>query len=170
MDNVNVKALNETVDFLKTKITDKPRVGIVLGSGLGGLVDMVSIKQEIPYADIPNFPVSTVKGHGGKLIFGMLNDVAVVLLSGRFHYYEGYDMQEVTLPVRVMKMLGADTLMVSNAARLVLPLAFGPLSAALGIAAVFWSNIGILAGAAVLTGRLPRARIQNAGQVAQSGS
>ncbi len=116
MDNLNVTALKETVDFLKTKITINPKVGIILGSGLGGLVDTVRIEQEIAYEDIPNFPVSTVKGHGGKLIFGSIHNVPVVMLSGRFHYYEGYNMQEVTFPVRIMNMLGAETLMVSNAA------------------------------------------------------
>ena len=116
MDNLNVAALKETVEFLKTKITNKPTVGIILGSGLGGLVDSVQVDTAIEYGDIPNFPVSTVKGHGGKLIFGTINRVQVVMLSGRFHYYEGYNMQEVTFPVRVMKMLGAEYLIVSNAA------------------------------------------------------
>ena len=116
MENLNVAKLNETVTYLKTQIGSTPKVGIILGSGLGGLVDSVKIEQAIEYGDIPNFPVSTVKGHGGKLIFGTINDVQVVMLSGRFHYYEGYNMQEVTFPVRVMKMLGAEYLMVSNAA------------------------------------------------------
>ena len=116
MENLNLAKLNETVSYLKSQITNAPKVGIILGSGLGGLVDEVQIEKAIEYDDIPNFPVSTVKGHGGKLIFGTIQDVQVVMLSGRFHYYEGYNMQEVTFPVRVMKMLGADFLMVSNAA------------------------------------------------------
>jgi purine-nucleoside phosphorylase len=87
-----------------------------LGSGLGGLVDELTIETSLSYEEIPNFPVSTVKGHGGKLLFGQLNGKDVVMLSGRFHYYEGYSMQEVTFPVRIMKMLGAELLMVSNAA------------------------------------------------------
>jgi purine-nucleoside phosphorylase len=115
MDNLNLGELNETVDYLKKQISNVPRVGIILGSGLGGLVDAVAIEKAIEYGDIPNFPVSTVKGHGGKLIFGTIEGVQVVMLSGRFHYYEGYNMQEVTFPVRVMKMLGAEYLMVSNA-------------------------------------------------------
>lgn len=116
MDNLNIERLNETVEHLQNIIGTKPKVGIILGSGLGGLVDAVEIEHEIVYGDIPNFPLSTVKGHGGKLIFGKINGVDVVMLSGRFHYYEGYNMQEVTFPVRVMKMLGAEYLMVSNAA------------------------------------------------------
>jgi purine-nucleoside phosphorylase len=116
MENLNVAKLTETVDFLKTKITNAPRVGIILGSGLGGLVEEVTIEHSIEYGDIPNFPVSTVEGHGGKLIFGTIQGAEVVLLSGRFHFYEGYTMQEVTFPVRVMNQLGATLLLVSNAA------------------------------------------------------
>ncbi len=116
MKNLNVEALMETVALLNSKIENKPQVGIILGSGLGGLVDEVKIEAEFPYEQIPNFPVSTVKGHGGKLIFGTIGNKQVVMLSGRFHYYEGYNMQEVTFPVRVMQQLGAELLMVSNAA------------------------------------------------------
>ena len=116
MDNINLAKLTETVDFLKKQLNNEPKVGIILGSGLGGLVDTVKIDQAIEYDQIPNFPISTVKGHSGKLIFGTINGTQVVLLSGRFHYYEGYTMQEVTFPVRVMKMLGATHLLVSNAA------------------------------------------------------
>lgn len=107
--------IQETTAFLQSKTSLKPRVGIILGSGLGGLVDAVSIELELPYSEIPNFPVSTVVGHSGKLVFGTLGGKPVVMLAGRFHYYEGYSMEEVTFPVRVMKALGADTLMVSNA-------------------------------------------------------
>ncbi len=116
MENLDVAKLRETVDYLKKQIDSTPKVGIILGSGLGGLVDAVNIEHEIQYGQIPNFPVSTVKGHGGRLIFGTIHGVSVVMLSGRFHYYEGYTMQEVTFPVRVMNMLGAEFLMVSNAA------------------------------------------------------
>lgn len=116
MDNLDVAKLKETVAFLHKQISQQPRVGIILGSGLGQLVDAVEITKKIEYDAIPNFPLSTVKGHGGKLIFGTINNVPVVMLSGRFHYYEGYDMQSVTFPVRVMNMLGAKHLMVSNAA------------------------------------------------------
>jgi purine-nucleoside phosphorylase len=116
MENLNIAKLNETVAFIQSKTTTKPVAGIILGSGLGGLVNDLIIETSLAYEDIPNFPVSTVKGHGGKLLFGSLNGKEVVMLSGRFHYYEGYTMQEVTFPVRVMKMLGAELLMVSNAA------------------------------------------------------
>jgi purine-nucleoside phosphorylase len=116
MENINLTKLNETVLFIQSKTTIKPQVGIILGSGLGGLVNELEITTSLAYEEIPNFPVSTVKGHGGKLLFGRLNGKEVVMLSGRFHYYEGYNMQEVTFPVRVMKMLGAELLMVSNAA------------------------------------------------------
>jgi purine-nucleoside phosphorylase len=116
MENINLDKLNETVQFIQSKTTCKPTAGIILGSGLGGLVDELTIETSLSYEEIPNFPVSTVKGHGGKLLFGQLNGKDVVMLSGRFHYYEGYSMQEVTFPVRIMKMLGAELLMVSNAA------------------------------------------------------
>jgi purine-nucleoside phosphorylase len=116
MDNFNMQKLNETIAFLKSKITNAPVAGIILGSGLGGLVNDLETSVSLDYNDIPNFPVSTVKGHGGKLLFGKLNGKEVVMLSGRFHYYEGYSMQEVTFPVRVMKGLGCELLMVSNAA------------------------------------------------------
>ncbi len=116
MQNVNQEKLQETVSFIQSKILAKPIAGIILGSGLGGLVNDIEVSVSLDYHDIPNFPVSTVKGHGGELLFGKVNGKEVVMLSGRFHYYEGYTMQEVTFPVRVMKMLGAELLMVSNAA------------------------------------------------------
>lgn len=116
MQNINLEKLQETVSFIQSKVNTKPYGGIILGSGLGGLVDEMQHSISLNYEDIPNFPVSTVKGHGGKLLFGQINGKEVVMLSGRFHYYEGYDMQEVTFPVRVMRMLGAEMLMVSNAA------------------------------------------------------
>ena len=89
----------------------KPTVGIILGTGLGGLVKEIEIQHEIAYGDIPHFPVSTVKGHSGKLIFGNLGGKSVVAMQGRFHYYEGYSLQEVTFPVRVMKFLGIKNLL-----------------------------------------------------------
>ncbi len=116
MQNLDQEKLQETVTFIQSKINAKPHVGIILGSGLGGLVDDIEVSVSLQYEDIPNFPVSTVKGHGGKLLFGKISGKEVVMLSGRFHYYEGYSMQEVTFPVRVMKALGAGLLMVSNAA------------------------------------------------------
>ncbi len=93
----------------------RPRTAIILGTGLGHLAEEIEIEDEFPYKDIPNFPVSTVEGHSGKLIFGRLGDKDVMALQGRFHYYEGYDMKQVTFPVRVMYELGIKTLFVSNA-------------------------------------------------------
>lgn len=94
----------------------KPIVGVVLGSGLGGFTSKVDIKYSIPYSSIDGFPVSTVQGHDGKLIFGYVEDCPVVVMKGRFHYYEGYPVTTTTLPIRVMKMLGVETLLLSNAA------------------------------------------------------
>ena len=106
----------ETVDFLKSKTNGfEPEVGIVLGSGLGGLTDVIENQIAIPYSEIVNFPVSTVKGHKGKLIFGTLNGRKVVAMQGRFHYYEGYSTAEVTFPIRVFKFLGIRLLVLSNA-------------------------------------------------------
>lgn len=105
----------ESVDFIKEKITVEPTIGIILGTGLGALVNEIEISQEIAYDEIPNFPVSTVESHSGKLIFGQLGGKSVVAMQGRFHYYEGYDFQQVTFPVRVMKLLGIEKLFVSNA-------------------------------------------------------
>jgi purine-nucleoside phosphorylase len=106
----------ETADFINLKIKHQPEIGIILGSGLGGLGNKIKNPIFIKYSDIPNFPVSTVEGHSGQLIFGELGGKQVVAMQGRFHYYEGYDMKFVTFPVRVMKFLGADKLIVSNAA------------------------------------------------------
>lgn len=108
--------IQETAAFIKAKIDSKPEVGVILGSGLGGLIDLVQVEAMISYGDIPHFPVSTVKGHSGKLIFGKIGKKQVMMMGGRFHYYEGYDMEQITFPVRVMKALGVHTLMVSNAA------------------------------------------------------
>ena len=105
----------ETADFIKSKINKMPKTGIILGTGLGNLVTQITDKVEIPYEIIPNFPISTVEGHSGKLIFGKLGDVDVLAMQGRFHFYEGYDMKQVTFPVRVMKALGIENLLVSNA-------------------------------------------------------
>jgi len=108
--------ISETASYINEKISATPVIGIILGSGLGGLVDIVEIEKEINYELIPNFPVSTVQGHSGKLVFGRLGNKQVMLMAGRFHYYEGYDMDTVTFPIRVMKALGVETLIVSNAA------------------------------------------------------
>lgn len=111
-----LKQINETADYIKSKVENLPKIAIILGTGLGALVDSIEDAQYIPYTEIPNFPVSTVEGHSGNLIFGMLGGKRVMAMQGRFHYYEGYDMKEVTFPVRVMKALGIETLFVSNAA------------------------------------------------------
>ena len=111
-----LEKIKETADFLRSRVNgDMPTTAIILGTGLGALVDYMDDKQYIPYAEIPNFPVSTVAGHSGNLIFGKLGEKRVIAMQGRFHYYEGYDMKQVTFPVRVFKELGVDTLFVSNA-------------------------------------------------------
>ncbi|HEX4851864.1 MAG TPA: purine-nucleoside phosphorylase [Puia sp.] len=102
--------------FIRAQYKHEPLVGIVLGSGIGNLVKEISIEKEIDYKDIPHFPLATVKGHEGKLIFGILKKKRVVVMSGRFHYYEGYSVQQVVFPIRVLKFLGIKTLMISNAA------------------------------------------------------
>lgn len=111
-----LEKIKETASFLAGKVSDMPKTAIILGTGLGTLVDFMEDKQYIPYSEIPNFPISTVEGHSGNLIFGTLGGKRVIAMQGRFHYYEGYDMKQVTFPVRVMKALGVDTLFVSNAA------------------------------------------------------
>lgn len=116
MPHTIIQELQETVDFIRTIHEGAPQIGIVLGSGLGNLAREIEIEKEIAYKDIPHFPVSTVEGHQGKLIFGKLSGKDVVVLSGRFHYYEGYTAAQVVFPIRVMKMLGIETLLLSNAA------------------------------------------------------
>jgi len=107
--------IKETTKFIKNIVNEDPQVGIILGTGLGALVNEININNTIPYENIPNFPVSTVESHSGKLIFGTLGGKRVVIMQGRFHYYEGYDMQQITFPVRVMKFLGIEKLFISNA-------------------------------------------------------
>lgn len=112
-----IAKINETAEFLRSQVSgEMPKIAIILGTGLGSLVDYISDKQFIEYKNIPNFPVSTVEGHSGNLIFGTLGGKRVIAMQGRFHYYEGYDMKQVTFPVRVFKALGVETLFVSNAA------------------------------------------------------
>jgi purine-nucleoside phosphorylase len=106
----------KTADFLRSKGFADPEAGIVLGTGLGGLTTEIDNQIEVPYAGIPDFPVSTVKGHAGKLIFGDFGGKKVVAMKGRFHYYEGYGSEQVTFPIRVMKELGIRALFLSNAA------------------------------------------------------
>jgi purine-nucleoside phosphorylase len=110
-----LETIKGTVSYIKTLIQDEPEVGIILGTGLGGLVNEIDIKLSIPYNEIPDFPVSTVEGHSGKLIFGKLGGKNVVAMQGRFHFYEGYPMSQVIFPVRIMKYLGIKHLFVSNA-------------------------------------------------------
>ncbi|WP_163716363.1 purine-nucleoside phosphorylase [Mangrovibacterium lignilyticum] len=110
-----LKTIEATADYISEQIKCKPEIGIILGSGLGGLATEIEVELEIPYKTIPNFPVSTVDGHNGHLIFGTLGGKQVLAMQGRFHYYEGYNMKEVTFPVRVMKQLGINYLFVSNA-------------------------------------------------------
>ena len=108
--------LKETAKFLQAQYPDRPSVGIVLGSGLGNFIEEIEVQKEVAYADIPHFPVSTVEGHKGKLVFGRLSGKIVVAMAGRFHFYEGYSSQDVVFPIRVMKLLGVETLLLSNAA------------------------------------------------------
>lgn len=108
--------IQESVQFLQSLCDLKPRYGIILGTGLGKLTEEINVVKEIPYADIPYFPESTVESHQGKLIFGHLAGQPIIAMAGRFHYYEGYSMKQVTFPVRVMKMLGIERLIISNAA------------------------------------------------------
>lgn len=111
-----LEAIKRAADHIKGSTAGfTPQVGIILGTGLGGLVEHIEIKHSIEYTDIPGFPVSTVEGHTGRLIFGMLGGCRVVAMQGRFHYYEGYTPQQVVMPVRVMKFLGIERLFVSNA-------------------------------------------------------
>ena len=111
-----LERIQETADFLKSKMHTHPETAIILGTGLGSLANEITDKYEIGYETIPNFPVSTVEGHSGKLIFGKLGNKDIMAMQGRFHFYEGYSMKEVTFPIRVMRELGIKTLFVSNAA------------------------------------------------------
>ena len=107
--------VQETVSFIKEKTNFTPEFGVILGSGLGSFTDDIQIEFTLPYTEIPNFPISTVQGHKGALVFGTIGTKKVVAMQGRFHFYEGYSMKEVTFPVRVMKYLGVEKLIVSNA-------------------------------------------------------
>ncbi|NBL64495.1 purine-nucleoside phosphorylase [Flavobacterium sp. NST-5] len=107
--------VQETVQYIQDKLNFSPEYGVILGSGLGGFTEDIEVEYTLPYNEIPNFPVSTVQGHKGALVFGKINGKNVVAMQGRFHFYEGYDMKEVTFPVRVMKYLGVKKLVVSNA-------------------------------------------------------
>jgi purine-nucleoside phosphorylase len=116
MEKTYLEKIKETSSFIRDAVGEIPEIAVILGTGLGDLVNHIEIRKELDYHTIPNFPISTVEGHSGKLIFGMLGGKYIMAMQGRFHYYEGYDMKEVTFPVRVMRDLGIDTLFVSNAA------------------------------------------------------
>jgi purine-nucleoside phosphorylase len=116
MENNLLQQLNETTAYIQSKYKEQPLIGVVLGSGLGNFTNEMSIDLEIDYSELPHFPVSTVTGHSGKLIFGKMANKNVVVMAGRFHYYEGYTTQQVAYPIRVMKTLGVKTLLLSNAA------------------------------------------------------
>jgi purine-nucleoside phosphorylase len=109
------KQIAETYDYIAPKLPAKPEVGIILGTGLGGLAKEIDIQLELPYQEIPNFPISTVESHEGKLIIGTLGGKNVLAMQGRFHYYEGYTMAQITFPLRIMKKLGINVLLISNA-------------------------------------------------------
>jgi len=110
-----LELIHNSVEYLKKRTDFQPEIGIILGTGLGGLVDEIKTEKSISYKDIPNFPVSTVKGHQGKLIFGLFGNKKVIAMQGRFHFYEGYTMSQIVFPIRVMKFLGINKLIVSNA-------------------------------------------------------
>ncbi|MFE8702602.1 purine-nucleoside phosphorylase [Cytobacillus sp. FJAT-54145] len=113
---MDFQKIQRATDFLKGNYKGEPKIGLILGSGLGVLAEEIEDAVKVPYSEIPDFPVSTVEGHAGQLVFGTLNGVAVVAMQGRFHYYEGYSFEQVTFPVRVMKELGVKTVIVTNAA------------------------------------------------------
>jgi len=110
-----ISNINETLEVIRKISKENYPIGIILGTGLGGLVKDIDVKHQINYEDLPHFPISTVESHRGRLIFGTINGKNVVAMQGRFHYYEGYTMQQIAYPVRVMKFLGVETLLVSNA-------------------------------------------------------
>lgn len=114
--NNYMEKMKETEKFIREKVKDIPKIAIILGSGLGTLADDIEEKTIISYKDIPNFPVSTVPGHKGELIFGKLDNVPIMAMNGRFHYYEGYNLSETTYPIRIFKLLGVETLILTNAA------------------------------------------------------
>ena len=107
--------INESVEYIRQQWSGSPKAGIILGTGLGPLVDQIEVQASIEYDDIPNFPVSTATSHRGRLVCGMLNGLPVMAMEGRFHMYEGYDLKKITLPVRVFQAMGAELLVVSNA-------------------------------------------------------
>jgi len=111
-----IAQIEETLQYIRNLYPEKPEVGVILGSGLGNFSNEIIVDIEIPYQDIPHFPVSTVKGHQGKLVFGRMAGKRIIAMAGRFHFYEGYDVNAIVFPIRVMKFLGIQLLMISNAA------------------------------------------------------
>jgi purine-nucleoside phosphorylase len=116
MTESQIRNLQQTADFIKNSYPHEPSIGIVLGSGIGNLTREIEIEFQVDYASIPDFPISTVKGHSGQLIFGRMEGKRIVAMAGRFHYYEGYSVDQVVFPVRLMKFLGVQTILLSNAA------------------------------------------------------
>jgi len=116
MPSFLMQHLEQTISFIKEQYSPQPQLGIVLGSGLGNFISEIQVEKEINYNSIPHFPVSTVEGHSGKLLFGEVSGKKIVVMAGRFHFYEGYKPQQVAYPIRVMKMLGIHTVLISNAA------------------------------------------------------
>jgi len=120
-DSITLADIDQTADFLRARLTVIPRIGLILGTGLGSLADEVADPIILPYSDIPSWPLSTVQGHKGRLVIGKLAGQQVMVLQGRVHYYEGYSMAQVTLPVRIMQRLGVEILVVTNAAGAINP-------------------------------------------------
>ena len=113
---ITIEQIDQAADAVRTRTAYRPRVGLILGSGLNDLADSVEKADIIPYAEIPNWPISTVQGHAGRLVIGELDGQTVLVMQGRIHFYEGYGMSQITLPVRVMQRLGLEMLIVTNAA------------------------------------------------------
>lgn len=113
---MDIKIVMESVDYIKSKLSFEPEIGVILGSGLGDMADTVEERTVIKYSEVPNLPVSTVQGHAGQFVVGKLNGKKVIMMQGRFHYYEGYDISTLTLPIYIMKNLGVKSLIVTNAA------------------------------------------------------
>ena len=114
--NNYMEKMKETEKFIREKVKEIPKIAIILGSGLGSLADDIENKTILKYKDIPNFPISTVAGHKGELIFGTLDNLPIIAMNGRFHYYEGYDLKDTTYPIRIFNLLGVETLILTNAA------------------------------------------------------
>ena len=121
-ESITLAEIDRLVDTIRARTSHQPKTGMILGSGLGSLADLVENAEIIPYKELPSWPVSTIQGHQGRLVFGMLEEKPVAIMQGRSHFYEGYSMVQIGLPVRVMKRLGIETLIVTNAAGAVNPM------------------------------------------------